>query len=123
MLIPDYQIHNILKDFTQRLKNGNRGPGAGGQSESVVNKVAGTIMRRVVDLGEEEGRRNSLNARLTKNHRASCERQAVRFQYHTMETDRRKQLRHLPLENSARLIERFHSLIAPPEDDPSKNTT
>ena len=121
MLIPDYQIHNILKDFTQRLKNGDRGPGAGGQSESVVNKVAGTIMRRVVDLGEEEARRCSRNARLPRSRRASGERRAVGFQYHTMGTDRCKRLRHLSLENSAQLIERFHSLITPPEAPPSKD--
>ena len=121
MLIPDYQIHNILKDFTQRLKNGNRGPGAGGQSESVVNKVAGTIMRRVVDLGQEEARRRSRDARPPKSRRGSGERQAVGFQYHTMGTDRHKRLRHLPLENSAQLIKRFHSLITPAEGDPPKD--
>ena len=123
MLIPDYQIHNILKDFTQRLKNGNRGPVAGCQLESVVNKVAGTIMRRVMYLGEEEARRRSRERRTGGRGRASRERKAIRFRYHTIGADHHKQLRHLSVENPAQLIDRFQSLIDPPQGDAAHDKT
>ena len=124
MLIPDYQIHNILKDFTQRLKNGHHGAEAGCQLESVVNKVAGTIMRRVVDLGEEEARRRSRDTRGARRRRdPRDDHKAVHFHYHTIGTGPHKQLRRLSLENSTQLIDRFQSLIDPPENDAANGKT
>ena len=63
MFIPNYQIHNILKDFTHQLKNGNNRKDADHRLETVVNKVAGTIMDRVARLSEEEARGTAENQR------------------------------------------------------------
>jgi hypothetical protein len=120
MFIPDYQIHNILKDFTLQLKNGYRRPQAGCQLESVVNKVSGTIMRRVVHLSEEEARRLSRNPLPEAPPRTLRERAPVRFDYHTIDRDHRKQRQSLALENSAHLINRFHSLVDDRETDPTQ---
>lgn len=119
MLIPDYQIHNILKDFTLQLKNGNRRPETGCQLESVVNKVAGTIVRRVVHLSEEEARRLSRELRPEIPRGTPRERPPVRFHYHTIDRDQRKQRKSLALENSARLINRFESLMNASQTDPT----
>ncbi|HSO19755.1 MAG TPA: hypothetical protein VLT88_09875 [Desulfosarcina sp.] len=111
MFIPDYQIHNILKEFTQRLKNGNRRPDTGYQMETVVKKVAGNIMRRVVYLSEEEARRRTRSPR-HDNRRprpAIGERPPEPFHYQTIGDDHQKTRHRLTLENSQQLIQRFHS--------------
>lgn len=118
MRIPDYQIHNILKDFTQRLKNGNHRTEAGCQLESVVNKVAGSIMRRVVHLSEEEAQRHQDLP--SGNPAAAGERPPKPFHYHTMGDGHGKQLRRLALEDSEKLIDRFQSLVDAPEHDPTR---
>lgn len=117
MFIPDYQIHNILKDFTLQLKNDQRHPQAGCQLESVVSKVSGTIMRRVVDLSEEEARRLNRKPLPASARHTPRERPPVYFHYHTIGRDHRKQRQRLALENSARLINRFQTLVDEPPRD------
>ena len=75
-------------------------------------------MRRVVHLSEEEARR--LQDLPSGNPAAACQRRAEPFPYHTMGEGRRKQLRHLALEDSAKLIDRFQSLVDAPESDPTR---
>ena len=113
MFIPDYQIHNILKEFTQRLKNGNRRPDTGYQMETVVQKVAGTIMRRVVYLSEEEARRRNRSPRQESRrpHPAIGERPPEPFHYQTIGDDLQKTRHRLTLENSKRFIQRYHSAM------------
>ena len=104
------------------MKSGSRRPGSGCQLESVVNKVAGTIMRRVVHVSEEEARRLNRDIRPEILRRTPRERQPVRFHYHTIDRDHRKQRNSLALENSARLINRFQSLIDDGEVDSTDPT-
>jgi len=113
MYIPSYQIHNILKDFTQRLKNGGQRPDAGDRLESVVNKVSVTIMNRVTRIGEEEARRRS---RRPPPASPVDKQQPTTFHYHTLGRDHRKLKNHLCVENSRQLIERFFSLVEPAAD-------
>jgi len=114
MYIPNYQIHNILKDFTQQLKNGGQRPDAGQRLESVVNKVSVTIMNRVTRIGEEESQR-----RLRRPHPASPvdKHHPTTFHYHTLGRDHRKVKNHLCVENSRQLIERFFSMVDSAADD------
>jgi hypothetical protein len=121
MFIPNYQIHNILKAFTQQLRNGHRQSDTGHRLETVVNKVADTIMSRVTYLSEEEARRRT---RFSRGHNhlpkhPATEEQATDFHYHTFDEDRRKHKQCLSVKNSEQLIDRFQSLVAGPPEDPS----
>ncbi|MGD9329904.1 MAG: hypothetical protein PVJ53_01260 [Desulfobacterales bacterium] len=112
MFIPNYQIHNILKDFTQQLKKKNQGQKAGPRLEAVVNKVAETIMDRVARLGEEEAREraNTTPTRIQSSCRAKSG-PSREFYYHSMDKDRRKVKRCLAVENPQQLIDRFRTLV------------
>ena len=113
MFIPNYQIHNILKDFTQQLRNEKHRQEAGARLETVVNKVADTIMGRVARLGEEEVRRQDG----TPPHHAhqpafaANTRPSGTFRYHTIDSDQQKTEQHLEVENPAQLIKRFQSVM------------
>lgn len=113
MFIPDYQIHNILKDFSQHLRNGHRCPKTGCQMETVVNKVARTIMRRVVHLSEEEALHRSRVTRQGGRRplREPQDRPPDSFEYQTFDRDHGKQRRCFSVENSRILIERFQSVV------------
>jgi hypothetical protein len=121
MFIPSYQIHNIIKDFTQQLKNGNHRPDACHRLETVVNKVAVTIMSRVTRLSQEEARlrtqitdgRNSVRPT-----RTADKRQPTTFHYHTFDENDRKLKNCLSVENSEQLINRFLSMIETTASDP-----
>jgi hypothetical protein len=121
MFIPNYQIHNILKDFTLQLKNGNHRPKADHRLETVVNKVAGTIRNRVTRIGVEEARRRI--QRPGGRHSLSAspvdERQPSTFHYHTLDQHQHKTKNHLCVEDSRQLIDRFFSLVDTSSDDPS----
>ena len=119
MYIPNYQIHNILKDFTQHLKNGRRGPDAGHRLETVVNKVAGTIMNRVTRIGEEEARRRTRHTGTGRPKAVSPvdKRQPTTFHYHTLDQHHRKVKNHLCVEDSRQLIDRFFSMVDTSDDE------
>ncbi len=119
MYIPNYQIHNILKDFTHHLKNGRRRPDAGRRLEAVVNKVAGTIMNRVTRIGEEEARRRIRRTGTGRPQSPSPvdKHQPTTFHYHTLDQHHRKLKNHLCVEDSRQLIDRFFSLVDPAADD------
>ena len=121
MYIPNYQIHNILKEFTQQLKTGGRRADAGHRRETVVNKVAGTIMDRVTRIGEEEARRRIRRTGADRGHPASPvdKRQPTTFHYHTLDRHHRKLKNHLCVEDSRQLIDRFFSMVDTPDDDVS----
>jgi len=113
MFIPNYQIHNILKDFTHQLKNGNNRKDADHRLETVVNKVAGTILDRVARLSEEESRGT---ARTTDIHAhpsspPANEPQPGTFHYHTLGKDCHKIEKCLAVENPEQFIGRFQSVI------------
>lgn len=113
MLIPNYQIHNILKDFTQQLKNGQRDQDSDRRLKTVVNKVADTIVDRVTHLGEEESLRqtDTADSRNRRSRGAARPKPAGTFHYHTMGKNRQKQRQHLAVENPEELINRFQSVI------------
>jgi hypothetical protein len=113
MFIPNYQIHNILKDFTHQLKNEKHRQDAGLRLETVVNKVAGTIVDRVTRLSEEEvqppsGASDRPGRPLAP---APGTRPSGNFRYHTMSGGPAKTEHSLAVENPAQLIERFHSVM------------
>jgi hypothetical protein len=122
MFIPNYQIHNILKDFTQQLRNGNHRQDAGHRLETVVKKVAGTIMDRVARLSEEEARFQAKAARQKTTPLSSTaeEKTPSAFHYHTIDENCHK-IRHcLAVENPEQFINRFQSTIdavATPSDE------
>ena len=121
MYIPNYQIYNILKDFTQQLKNGGRRADAGHRRETVVNKVAGTIMDRVARIGEEEARRRIRRAGADRSlpKPPVDKRHPTTFYYHTLDQHHRKLKNHLCVEDSRQLIDRFFSMVDKPADDVS----
>ena len=117
MFIPNYQIHNILKDFTQQLKNDSHRLESGHRLEAVVNRVAGTIMDRVTHLSEDEA---GHGAQIVNNPSLwdSRERSSYLFHYHTIGTNQQKEKQCLAVENSEQLINRFQSIL----DESLQNT-
>jgi len=113
MFIPNYQIHNILKDFTQQLQNDQRGKEAGRRLETVVNRVSVTIMDRVTRLSEEESRHRTGMTGYRDQHaqEPAHPKPSGTFHYHIMGKDRQKQRLHLSVENPEKLISRFQSII------------
>ena len=121
MFIPNYQIHNILKDFTHQLRNGSRRKDAGHRLETVVNKVAGNIMDRVARLSEEEAQHPSETSGIhaSPSPPPANERQTGAFHYHTIGEGCHKIEKCLAVENPEQFINRFHSVI----DDVKKVVT
>lgn len=113
MFIPNYQIHNILKDFTHQLRNGNRRKDADHRLETVVNKVAGTIMNRVARLSEEKTQHPSETSGIhaCPSSPPANEPQKGTFRYHTFGKDCHKIEKCLAVENPEQFINRFHSVI------------
>jgi len=122
MFIPNYQIHNILKDFAQQLRNGNQRQDAGHRLETVVKKVAGTIMDRVARLSEEEARfqAEAAQQKTPPLSPTAEEKPPGAFHYHTIDKNCHK-IRHcLAVENPEQFINRFQSTIdaaATPSDE------
>jgi hypothetical protein len=122
MYIPNYQIHNILKDFAQQLRSGNHRPDTGHRLETVVKKVAGTIMDRVARLSEEEARFQAEAARQKTplSSSTAAEKPPSAFHYHTIDENCRKIKHCLAVENPEQFINRFQSTIdavATPSDE------
>lgn len=119
MFIPSYQIHNILKDFTLQLRDGNHRKDAGYRLESVVNKVADTIMDRVARLSEEEarGKLETTGIHAQPSSSPAIEPQPVTFRYHTIGKDSHKTENCLAVENPAQFINRFQSVIHKVDND------
>jgi len=113
MFIPNYQIHNILKDFTHQLKNGNHRQGTGHRLETVVNKVAGTILDRVARLSEEEARdaAEAIGIHAHPSSPPANEPQSYTFHYHTLGEDHHKIEKCLAVENPEQFVVRFQSVI------------
>lgn len=113
MFIPSYQIHNILKDFTHQLRDGNHRRDAGHRLESVVNKVADTITDRVTRLSEEEARdrMEPTGIHAQPSPAPAIEPQHVTFRYHTIGQDTQKIETCLAVEDPAQFINRFQSVI------------
>jgi hypothetical protein len=113
MFIPNYQIHNILKDFTHQLKNEKHRQDTGLHLETVVNKVAGTIVDRVTRLSEEEMQPSSGVSDHPSRPLAPAAgtRPSGKFRYHTMSRGQGKTEHSLAVEHPAQLIERFQSVM------------
>lgn len=119
MFIPSYQIHNILKDFTYQLRDGNHRKDAGHRLESVVNKVADTIMGRVARLSEEEapGKMEGTGIHAQPSPSPAIEPQPATFRYHTIGKDAHKIEKCLAVENPAQFINRSQSVIEEVDHD------
>ena len=124
MFIPSYQIHNILKDFTHQLRDGNHRRDAGHRLESVVNKVADTITDRVTRLSEEEthGKMEitDIHAPPSPSPSPVMEPQPATFRYHTIGQDTQKVEKCLAVENPAQFINRFQSVIDTVDNETSE---
>ena len=121
MFIPNYQIHNILKDFTQQLKKDNKRQEAGHRLEMVVNKVAGTIVDRVARLSEEEVRDRATTPRIpSQSSPRAGSKPSGDFYYHTMGKDAQKVKRCLSVENPELLINRFQAVLDKDDRNPSE---
>lgn len=129
MFIPNYQIHNILKDFTLQLKKwrqqnatpANReealpGPMSGPNRlrlSSVVNKVADNIMERIASLGQEAGTMETTEtARSSREPDESFKCQPAAFDYYLLDPKKGKVKQRLVVRDSRQLIQRFQSLTA-----------
>ncbi len=122
MFIPNYQIHNILKDFAQQLRNGNQRQDTGHRLETVVKKVAGTIMDRVARLSEEEARfqAEAAHQKTPPLSPTAEEKPPKVFHYHTIDKSCHKIKHCLAVENPEQFINRFQSTIdavATPRDE------
>lgn len=130
MFIPNYQIHNILKDFTLQLKKirqrrksptepGAVTPTRGGRPSdlrltSVASKVAANIMNRIADLGEE-ARHSAPMESERPSHGGNAQPPA--FDYHLLDREKGKVKQHLVVEDSRNLVVRFQQMTAaePPQ--------
>lgn len=127
MFIPNYQIHNILKDFTLQLKKwrqqrttptGRRRPWPGPLSgpdhlrvASVVNKVADNIMHRIASLGQEI-RPTSTSAPKDpprQSGEGDKSHPAV-FDYYRLDPEKGKVKQRLVVADSHQLVQRFEAL-------------
>ena len=123
MFIPNYQIHNILKDFTLRLKKmrqHRRSPAVSGPTSAasgkpphdlrqaeVAGKVAENIMARIADLGKEA--RHSPPAESQGPPRGFNDRPPV-FDYHLLDRQKGKVKHRLVVEDSRILVQRFQQM-------------
>ena len=123
MFIPSYQIHNILKDFTRRLKkirqhprspavSGTTSPASGRSAHdlrqsAVASQVAENIMARITDLGKEA--RHSPPAESRAPLRGFSERPPV-FDYHLLDRQKGKVKHRLVVEDSRILVQRFQQM-------------
>jgi hypothetical protein len=128
MFIPSYQIHNILKDFTQQLKKMRQqgkkkgptadAPGPGRAPDnlrlaSVVNKVADNIMDRIAALGREADPTAASDANQTALDAAPDSKQHPPvFDYHLMDRKNGKVRQRLVVEDSRHLVERFQDITS-----------
>jgi hypothetical protein len=127
MFIPNYQIHNILKDFAQQLKKTRlqnaspptlptTSPGPTRTPDnlrlsSVVNKVADNIMDRIAGLGRENDPTAGSEAkRSVPAGAADCRQHPPVFDYHLMDRERGKVKQQLVVEDSHNLVSRFQNL-------------
>ena len=132
MFIPNYQIHNILKDFTQHLKKLRTGspaeadrtataPAMGPNQlrlATVVTKVADDIMLRIADLGREA--ENTLPAGPERPPRAKdggIRTNPAAFDYHLMDGEKGKVKKRLVVEDSRHLVERFQHMTTTGADN------
>ena len=130
MFIPNYQIHNILKDFTLQLKKIRQRRKSPTDNQpvttsrrkhpndlrltSVASKVAENIMARIADLGEEARHRPPVASEQSSR---SANAQPPVFDYHLLDREKGKIKQHLVVEDSRDLVERFQQMTAaePPE--------
>ena len=130
MFIPNYQIHNILKDFTLQLKKirqrrkspTDKQPVTTSRRKhpndlrltSVASKVAENIMARSADLGEEARHRPPVESEQPSR---GANAQPPVFDYHLLDREKGKLKQHLVVEDSRVLVERFQEMTAaePPE--------
>jgi hypothetical protein len=134
LYIPSYQIHNILKDFTQQLQkwrqqsaataarengrpNAVSGPN-GLRLASVVNKVADNIMARIANLGQEAGRKETAKTKMPRRGpNEGAKNEPAVFDYYLMDPKRGKVKQRLVVRDSRQLVQRFQSLSAADEEN------
>ncbi len=131
MFIPNYQIHNILKDFTlhlKKLRTGNPAEGdrtatapAMGPNQlrlaTVVTKVADNIMHRIADLGREA--ENTIPIAYERPPRVKdigIRTNPAAFDYHLMDREKGKVKKRLVVEDSRHLVERFQHMTSTAAD-------
>lgn len=139
MFIPNYQIHNILKDFTLQLKKwraqsavrakpGEATPGpASGPDRlrvaSVVNKVADNIMERIASLGQEARTTSAPEMKHPpRKSNAGFKSQPAAFDYYRLDPKKGKVKQRLVVEDSRQLVQRFQTLTAT-DTNSDKNET
>ncbi len=139
MFIPNYQIHNILKDFTLQLKKwrqqratptGRRrtwpGPPSGPDHlrvASVVNKVADNIMKRIASLGHEIRPTSKFDKKVPPRQAGEGDKShpAV-FDYYRLDPEKGKVKQRLVVKDSHQLVQRFEALtVADVNTRPSKS--
>ncbi len=139
MFIPSYQIHNILKDFTQQLKKIRQetAPQAGSEAASpgptrtpnalrlapVVSKVADRIMNRIADLGQEAVPATpSESERPPHKPGAESKIHPAVFDFYRLDREKGKVKQRLVVEDSQNLVRRFERVTAAgasgPENEP-----
>ena len=132
MQIPSYQIHNILKDFTQQLKKWHRhnaaaagrqnllsGPGSGPNDlrrAAVVSKVADKIMKRIASLGQE-AEPAAKTKRLSREPDEGFDAAPAAFDYHLLDPAKGKVKQRLVVKDSLQLVQRLQSLTAAEEEN------
>ncbi|MGD8242162.1 MAG: hypothetical protein PVG19_03275 [Desulfobacterales bacterium] len=133
MFIPNYQIHNILKDFTRQLKKirkRRKSPTDSGavtpahsrrpndlRLTSVASKVAANIMDRIADLSEEARHRPPAQSEQPSR---GAQAQPPVFDYHLLDREKGKVKQHLVVEDSRVLVDRFQQMTAAEPPAPEK---
>lgn len=132
MFIPNYQIHNILKDFTLQLKKwrqrnrplANREEAwpvpMGGPNRlrlaAVAHKVAQNIMERIASLGQEAGTAAPAETgRPPRNPDEGFKCHPEAFDYYLLDREKGKVKQRLVVKDSRQLLQRFQTLTAADE--------
>ncbi|MDJ0667248.1 MAG: hypothetical protein QNJ61_08220 [Desulfobacterales bacterium] len=132
MFIPNYQIHNILKDFTRQLKKirqRRKSPADPGtvvpardrrpsdlRLTAVASKVTANIMDRIASLGEEARHSPPMESERPPR---GADAQPPAFDYHLLDREKGKVKQQLVVEDSRILVARFQQMTAaePPKEE------
>jgi hypothetical protein len=141
MHITNYQMHNVLKVYTNHLskerthKSGQpkiRKPNsdmvrisAEGKRQNLIERVAADIVARITREGINASSSSEADIKKgnTSHHQPSLEKKNARFEYNVMHGSAKKESNSLSVENAGFLIRRIEELTGGSEPDEVASTS
>jgi hypothetical protein len=140
MQITNYQMHNVLKVYTNQLSKGITGKSgrptirkpnsdlvrisAEGKRQNLINRVAADIVARITKEGIGGSASRNAHAVIQNeaiNHKKSSQNRNDQFEYNVMNESAEKKTNKLSVENAAFLIRRIEELSGGPEPASGEN--